>query len=98
MSRFLLFVSIILFLFANHAEANCLFVKDSTQKAANSKKALKGLQKAVNMIGYLNYNDRKVDRVLSGIQVFEYFKGKRINEITVKVMYPYGVDLDSPNV
>lgn len=67
-------------------------------KAIQKKKISKGVDKLMEAIGYLNYSDRRVDRNLSGIGVFEKYRGKTIRNITIKVMYPYGVDLDSPDV
>ncbi|MFN8278010.1 MAG: hypothetical protein U0T84_11035 [Chitinophagales bacterium] len=62
------------------------------------KKILRGLGKSFQLLAYLNYSDRRVDRPLDGVQVFELFRGKTIRKVDVRVLYPYGINLDSPNV
>ncbi len=71
----------------------------TTDAKTGKKKALsKGVAKTLKILSYLNYRDRNVDRPIVGPVEFEKARGKRIGQVTIKVMYPYGVDLDSPKV
>ena len=59
-------------------------------------KATKGIQKTIHVLSFTQYNDRKVDRPLQGPEAYESIRGKKIRNITIKVLYPFGVDIDDP--
>ncbi len=61
------------------------------------KKASQNIQKTIHFLSFAKYNDRKVDRPLQGPAAYESIKGKKINTITIKVLYPFGVDIDDPD-
>lgn len=79
------------------SNATEILLQDSAA-TAQKKVVLKKLSKAFSFLGYLNYSDRRVDRALQGITVFEKYKGKKIAAINISVLYPYGVNLDSPDI
>src|SRR4051812_14294461 len=51
----------------------------------------KGISKTLQAASYLNYSDRTVDRVITGREAFEPYRGKIIRNIEIKVLDPYGV-------
>ena len=59
-------------------------------------KASDGIKKTIHYLSFTQYNDKKVDRPVQGPEAYEQIKGKRINTITIKVLYPFGVDIDDP--
>ena len=86
-----------LFSFSFFFESNAFVERDSAT-IVKQKKCFGVFKKAFGFLGYLNYSDRRVDRALQGIKLFENYKGKIINDIQITVMYPYGVNLDSIGV
>jgi len=58
-------------------------------------KIVKGLNKALVYISYLNYSDRTTDRVFTGPAEFEPYKGKIIRKIEIKILDPFGVTLEN---
>ena len=68
-------------------------IKDSTLIKLSSNKSLK---RASKILSYLNYCDIRVDRPIADSRAYECYRGKRIRRLEVEVVYPYGVNLDSP--
>jgi hypothetical protein len=60
------------------------------------RKANSTLKKTIHYLSFTEYNDKKVDRPLPGPAAFEKIKGKKINTITIKILEPFGVDIDDP--
>jgi hypothetical protein len=60
------------------------------------RKAQNGIKKTIHYLSFTQYNDRKTDRPLQGPDAYQAIKGKRISTITIKVLYPFGVDVDDP--
>jgi hypothetical protein len=58
--------------------------------------AIRGLNKALVYISYLNYSDRTTDRVFTGPAEFEPYRGKKIRRIEIKIIDPFGVSLEHP--
>ncbi|MFN8308979.1 MAG: hypothetical protein U0T73_03360 [Chitinophagales bacterium] len=98
MKRILYFFCIGFMAFTATAKAHAGKKERDPKTDEKRKKILKGLNKSFQFLAYLNYSDRRVDRPLDGIGVFEAFRGKTINRVDVRVLYPYGINLDSPNV
>ena len=61
------------------------------------KKASQGIQKTIHYLSFTQYNDKRIDRPRQGPDAYEAIRGKRINTITIKVLYPFGVNIDSPD-
>ena len=61
------------------------------------KKASEGLKKTIHYLSFTQYNDQKIDRPLQGPDAYEPIKGKKIGTITIKILYPFGVDIDDPD-
>lgn len=57
---------------------------------------MKGIDKTLIIASYLNYSDRTVDRIITGKDAFEPYRGKMIRNIDVKVIQPYGVTIEKP--
>ena len=65
-------------------------------KEQRKKDLIKGLNKAVVYISYLNYSDRTVDRIVSGMDEFEPYRGAIIRNVDVRIIEPFGVSVDQP--
>ena len=61
------------------------------------RKASEGIKKTIHILSFTQYNDRRVDRPLPGPDAYAPIRGKRINTITIKILLPFGVDIDDPN-
>jgi hypothetical protein len=66
------------------------------QKALR-KKIENGASNGLKYLAYLNYKDRKIDRQPEGAESYQPYAGKRIRNIAVVVLDPYGVSIDNPN-
>lgn len=62
------------------------------------KKANEGIQKTIHYLSFTQYSDKRIDRPLQGPEAYTAIKGKKINTITIRVLDPFGVDMDNPNV
>ena len=60
------------------------------------KKVVNGLSKTLIYVSYLSYSDRKVDRPLHGPEEYEAYRGKRIRNIDIRIIEPYGATIDKP--
>ncbi len=60
------------------------------------RKLVEGMDKTLIIASYLNYSDRTVDRIITGKDAFEPYRGKLIRNIDVKVIQPYGVTIEKP--
>ena len=60
-------------------------------------KADKIINKIIYGFSFLNYTDRKRDRVLHGPEDYEQYRGKRIQEIKYSILKPYGVSIEHPD-
>lgn len=60
-------------------------------------KLLNGLNKTLIYLSYVNFSDRSVDRILTGADEFEPYRGKMIHEVSVRVIKPYGVSIENPD-
>ena len=89
---------LLVFCVGMNASTTAMPEKRKPTPEARKKKSQKAAIKALKILSFLNYSDRNVDRPLVGPIAFQRYKGKRIRHIEVKVMYPYGIDLDSPSV
>src|ERR1017187_2323306 len=65
-------------------------------KEKHQKKAVKAMSTALQCLSYLNYSDRTVDRVFSGMDEFESYRGSRIRKIEVRILEPFGVSVEKP--
>ena len=81
-----------------NSEGKSMPLKHKSTSEARKRKSRLAATKALHILSFLNYSDRNVDRPLVGPVAFNPYKGKHIRHIEVKVMYPYGVNLDSPEV
>jgi hypothetical protein len=59
-------------------------------------KAENGIKKTIHYLSFTQYNDRKVDRPLPGPNAYKAVRGKRINTITINILEPFGVDIETP--
>lgn len=62
----------------------------------SKKKLVEGLNKTLIYFSYLNYSDRTVDRVITGVEAFEPYRGKRIRNIDISILAPFGVSIEKP--
>jgi hypothetical protein len=60
------------------------------------KRASEGIKKTIHILSFTQYNDKRMDRPLQGPDAYERIRGKRIDNITIKVLLPFGVDIDDP--
>jgi hypothetical protein len=60
------------------------------------RKAENGIKKTIHYLSFTEYNDKKVDRPIQGPDAYTAIRGKKINTITIKVLEPFGVDIDDP--
>ena len=67
-----------------------------TPPVSKKKKAENTTEKILHYVGYLNFTDRTVDRMRSGKDVYEKYKGKVIRRVQIKILKPFGTDLDEP--
>ena len=61
------------------------------------RKASAGIRKTIHILSFTQYNDRKVDRPVQGPDAYASIRGKKINTITIKILLPFGVDIDDPD-
>jgi hypothetical protein len=66
------------------------------KQVESRQKMLNGLNTLMKVVGYLNYSDRSADRAVSGVEVFEPYRGKEIRNVDVRILEPYGVSIDNP--
>lgn len=76
--------------FAQKADQN-------TEVNIKNPKADKVINKVIYAFSFLNYTDRKRDRVLDGPEDFERFRGKKIQQIKYTNLKPYGVSIKHPD-
>ena len=68
---------------------------DNTAEAtAKHPKTTKVMKAIFNSLYYLNYTDRKKDRILDGPEDFAMYSGKEIASIEIKILKPYGVSIE----
>jgi hypothetical protein len=60
-------------------------------------KATNGIKKTLHYLSFTQYNDRKVDRPVQGPDAYAPIRGKKINTITIKILKPFGVDIEDPD-
>lgn len=62
----------------------------------NKKRFMEGMNKTFIYLSYLNYRDRTVDRVVTGVEEFEPYRGKIIRNINIEILDPFGVSIEKP--
>lgn len=79
-------------------EANNVLLNEQLayKEVESRQKMLNGLNTCMKVLSYLNYSDRRADRVLSGIDAFEPYRDKTIRNIDITILEPYGVSIDNP--
>jgi len=60
------------------------------------RKASAGMKKTLHFLSFTQYNDPRVDRPLQGPDAYKAIRGKKIITITIKVLEPFGVDINDP--
>ena len=60
------------------------------------KKATEGIKKTIHYLSFTQYNDKKIDRPVQGPDAYAAVRGKKIYTITIKILEPFGVDIDDP--
>ena len=67
-------------------------------KSERRQKVANGLEKGLTYLSYLNYFDRTVDRMRGGIDDYRKYSGKRIANVDVRILKPFGTSLDQPEI
>ena len=73
-----------------------VYVNPSDTLSPFLKKASEGIKKTIHYLSFTQYSDKKIDRPVQGPDAYKAIKGKRINTVTIKVLDPFGVDIDDP--
>jgi len=76
------------------AKVMCQKVDNTKEATAKHPKTTRVIKAVFNSLYYLNYTDRKKDRILDSPEDFEHFRGKQIASIDYVVLKPYGVSIE----
>ena len=60
------------------------------------KKATEGIKKTIHYLSFTQYNDKRIDRPVQGPDAYAAVRGKKIYTITIRILRPFGVDIDDP--
>ena len=74
-----------------------LFRESPDKQTPFAKKFEKGFEKAVLYLTYMNYSDRAKERAVLGTAPYEPYEGLMIRKINIRVLKPYGTDVDNPD-
>lgn len=73
-----------------------LISSSTTGNQSAAKKFEKGFEKAVLYLTYMNYSDRPKERAVLGTAPYEPYEGRIIRSIRIRILKPYGTDVDNP--
>ncbi len=79
-------------------QAQDMHETNDTLKKVRNRKTEKVFEKGLTYLSYLNYSDRTVDRMRTGIDEYRQYAGKMICNINVRILKPFGTSLDEPDV
>lgn len=91
------FLTVVLFFFAVPEFCHAQKVDPNKEVTGKNPKTNNIVDKILWGLSFLNYTDRKKDRILDDPKDFESFRGKKLHAIQYTILKQYGVSIEHPD-